>query len=370
MRVKPKIIISNYDDVNNPFYGGGGARAIHAVAKRLAEKYRIVILTSRFPGSKDEVVDGVKYKRIGMTLFGPKLGQLLYHFSLIKHIFSEEFDAWLESFTPPFSTSFLPLFTKKPVLGLVHMLTAEDMVRKYKLPFHHVENFGLGFYKHFIVLNNTTRKKISIANKDAKFFVIPNGVDLPNQNKIKNSRRTHILFIGRIEINQKGLDLLLNSFKLISGRTRKKLIIAGSGTPKENRTLRNLVNSLGLSHKVEIAGRVSGKKWEKILKGAWVVVIPSRYETFPLVALEALAYGSPVVSFNIEGLGWLPGTVSLKARKFNNKQLSEHILALSSDTKERRRLVRNIPKFINSYSWDNIAVKYDQAMEEVLLAKK
>jgi|SRR3989344_3038538 len=366
MRIKPKIVISSYDDLKNPYYAGGGARAIHSIAKRLIKKYRVVIVTSKYPRSKDEIIDNVRYKRIGVSWAGPKLGQLVYHLFLVKTVLTEEFDLWAESFTPPFSTTFLPLFTKKPVVGLVHMLSSEDMIRKYKLPFSIVENFGLSFYKYFIVLSRVTRRKISDSNPKAHFFVIPNGVDLPNQIKVKKSKRVHILFIGRIEINQKGLDLLLKSFKLISSKVKKKLVIAGTGTTKEIHELRELVSSLDLTKDVELVGRVQGREWEKVLKAAWVVVIPSRFETFPLVALEALAYQSPVVCFDIEGLKWLPNTVSLKAKKFNTNQLAESILKLSSNSAARRRLLKDTSEFIAQHSWKNVATKYDNAFRSIL----
>ena len=44
--MKRRIIFSNYDDPKNPFYGGGGARAIHEVAKRLAVRHDVKIITA------------------------------------------------------------------------------------------------------------------------------------------------------------------------------------------------------------------------------------------------------------------------------------------------------------------------------------
>ena len=124
---KPKIIISSYDDLKNPYYAGGGAVVVHEVFKRLKESYKVKVITGKYPGSIDEIVDGVVYERIGTNFFGPRLGQLIFQVILPFYALTEKFDLWVESFTPPFSTAFLPLFSKKPVVGLVHMLSAQDM---------------------------------------------------------------------------------------------------------------------------------------------------------------------------------------------------------------------------------------------------
>src|SRR5690606_11347944 len=65
-----KIVISTYDSIDNPFYNGGGAFAIHEVAKRLSKKYELIVLTGNYPGSINKVKDGVSYKRIGVFLWG------------------------------------------------------------------------------------------------------------------------------------------------------------------------------------------------------------------------------------------------------------------------------------------------------------
>ena len=189
---KPKIIISSYDDSKNPYYGGGGAVAVHEIAKRLVSEYEITVLTGKYPNSKDENIDGVIYKRVGVSSGYAKLDQLFFHLVLLTRVRDENFDIWIESYTPPFSTSFLPLFTKKPVIGLVHMLSAADMERKYKLPFHLIENLGLRLYENFIVQSEESKKKILQINLKSQVYVIPPGVTLSEK---KSRIKQHILFI-------------------------------------------------------------------------------------------------------------------------------------------------------------------------------
>jgi len=360
---KQKIIISNYDDTKNPYYGGGGASAIHEVAKRLVDEHDVVVITGKFPGGSDEMIDGVVYKRVGLSFSGPKLSQLIFHFVLPFYAITQDFDLWIESFTPPFSTSFLPFFAKKPVIALVHMLTAEDMRRKYRFPFHLIENLGLSIYQHFIVMTQKTKEKIKLVNKDANIKVIPNGVYLPKKKKRVN--KEHILFIGRIEVNQKGLDLLLRAYKRVCSNKIPKLLIAGSGAQREVNLLSRFITDLSLESSVKYIGRVSGVKKSEIFEKALFVVIPSRFEEFSVVALEAASYGLPIVSFNIEGLSWIPNELCVKAPPFNTSELSKKITELAQNKKLRNRLKIKARKFAKGYDWDSIGKQYEEMIVKI-----
>ncbi len=370
MKLKKRIIISSYDDLKNPHYGGGGARSIHSVARKLSSLYEVTVLTASYPGAKDETLDGVKYKRIALPLGGPKFSQLLYQLALPYHVITGKFDLWVESFTPPFSTTCLQLFTRKPVVGLVHMLSAEDMQRKYKLPFKLIENIGLKFYKYFIVLNKESKDKISLSNSKARFFVISNGVDLPVKTKKTDTTpgkvKKHILFMGRVEVNQKGLDLLLEAYKLIAGKIKLPLLIVGTGEINELKKLKSLVTKMKLAQKIKLGGRLNGIEWEKAYRNADSVVISSRYETYPMVALEAMAFNVPVVSFDIEGLKWLPSRVSLKAKMFDTDDLSRKIFEINKDQILRKKLLKNSSLFIKNHTWEKIAEQYNNAIKYVL----
>src|SRR3989344_7293123 len=154
-----KIIISIYDSINNPYYRGGGAYAAHEIAKRLAKKHLITVICGAYKNSKDQVIDGVNYKHIGFKFTGPKLSQLIFSLLLPFYAMRSNFDIWLENFQAPHSTGFIPLFTKKPVIGITTTLHAEDFFKKYKIPFHFIERMGIKTYQHLIVLNQSLERK-------------------------------------------------------------------------------------------------------------------------------------------------------------------------------------------------------------------
>ena len=356
---KLKIIISSYDDLKNPYYAGGGAVAIHEIAKRLVAKCEVVVITGKYPNSKDERIDEVKYRRIGTSFLGAKLDQLTFQICLPILVLTEKYDIWFESFTPPFSTNFLQIFTKKPVIGIANMLSGEDMKRKYKLPFEIIEKAGLKSYKYLITPSETTKKIIKKINPKAEIITIPHGVDKISKSETPSKKR-HILFMGRIEVNQKGLDLLLDAYSKIIDDVGYPLYIAGIGEKKEILKLINTIDSLDLSHKVKLLGRITGERKIKAYRDSLFVVIPSRFETFSLVAMEAMAHKRAVVSFDIQGLSWIPKNCRITAKPFNIKSLSQAIFQLSNNLPLTRQLGINGQKYAQGFSWENSAKQYEE----------
>ncbi len=360
-RKRSKIIISNYDDLRNPWYAGGGAIAIHEVAKRLAEVYSVEVFVGLYPSArKEEFIDGVHYRRIGTRLFGPRLGQLAYWIKLPFYAVSLDFDVWIDSFTPPFGVSVLPLILSGPVVGLIHMLPGMDMWRKYRLPFFLFERIGLSWYSRFIVLTDVMRSKIRKCNEDASIWVIPNGVDIPDLSS--DYKKEHLLFIGRIEMNQKGLDLLLDAYASAYEDIGRPLVIAGSGLDHDITALKNHIKTLPCSDKIEFKGRVIGEEKSILFEKAFSVIIPSRFETFSIVALEALSYGIPAVAFNIPGLSTFSPDYVFRATPFSAESLAREMLRSVS--------VERLPEYYRQearkFDWNTRVATYRSVIEDCL----
>lgn len=363
---KIKIIFSNYDDLQNPFYGGGGARAIHEVAKRLTNRYQVTVITGVYPGAKDELVDDVKYKRIGFFLFSPKISQLIFHFFLPFVVSKHSFDVWMESFTPPVSSSFLPLFTRKPVIGLVHFLSGEDMFRKYKLPFFIIEAIGLRTYQYFILVAEFLKDKILKINPRAFIEVIPNGLEDKLLKTKFVDQGKYILFMGRIEVNQKGLDLLLGAYKEIENKVMCKLIIAGPGLKNEVGKLQKLIRDLNLDKKVSYIGKVEHEAKFKTFENALIIVVPSRYETFPITVLESFAFAKSVIVFDIPAMEWISNDICYKVKPFEKNLLAKGMLDLIQNNTLRNNMGIHAKKFSQNFDWDKVAQKYDKFIKRTL----
>lgn len=352
---RPKIIFSGYDSLGNIFYNGGGARAIHEVAKRLSKFFSVSIISGKYPGSKDEVIEGVRYTRVGSHVNNGKFSQMAYSLSLPLIARNLEFDLWFESFTPPFSTSFLPLVTSKPVVGLAHSLPGTELSRRYgQLP-RLIERYALRLYKRVIAVSDFIKDEILSANQIAEVSVIPNGVVSPTAQK-SFAKGDYFLFLGRIDIDQKGLDLLLRSFKRSGAGVT--LVIAGNGQAESEARLRLMLQKLNLLEKTELLGRVEGKLKDELIENALAVAVPSRFEAFSLTALEAMSHGKPVVCFDIRGLAWIPDSASIKVKPFDEKAFSDALKLLATDYSLRCSLGDEGRKIAATYSWDRVAESY------------
>jgi glycogen synthase len=109
-----------------------------------------------------------------------------------------------------------------------------------------------------------------------------------------------VLFLGRL-IDQKGFDLGLEAFAAAARRhPRARLIVAGDGPDRP--ALERRAGELGLAERVELRGWVEPAATAAAINEATVVAMPSRFEPYPLVALEAAHLGRPVVAFGVDGL--------------------------------------------------------------------
>jgi glycogen(starch) synthase len=140
----------------------------------------------------------------------------------------------------------------------------------------------------------------SIAGKG---HVIHNGID-PERFTNKSVHfhpRSYVLAFGRLT-HKKGFDLLLQAFAQAGSAATQEidLIIAGEG--EERNALERQAEQLALRSKVHFLGRATPKEVVQLLNGSLFVVIPSRWEPFGIVALEALAAGKPVLATKTGGL--------------------------------------------------------------------
>ena len=109
-----------------------------------------------------------------------------------------------------------------------------------------------------------------------------------------------VLFVGRA-VPQKGFDLGLRAFRRVLDRVPvARLVVAGDGP--ERRRLVDQARTLGLDGAVDFRGWVLPDEVPHTINESTVVAMPSRFEPFGLVALQAAQLGRPVVGFAVDGL--------------------------------------------------------------------
>ena len=158
--------------------------------------------------------------------------------------------------------------------------------------------FYNSFIENALAIQFLTKKEqeetIKIFKKTS--FVIPNGISQPAVTKVYESLSAiKAIFIGRIDIYQKGLDLLLESISL-----NRKLLKACNFTldiygplNQDYFTVKRIIDKLGVSDIVVLKGEIKGVEKETALLSADVFFLTSRFEGHPMGLIEALSYGLP-----------------------------------------------------------------------------
>jgi len=138
---------------------------------------------------------------------------------------------------------------------------------------------------------------------------IPNGIEVPMADAsgpdTAQLSTKRIVFLGRLAVDHKGLDLLIEGYaRLVRDRGPKcQLVIAGPDFRSGRGKLEALAASLLPDRGVQFVGAMFGDEKEILLRSAWVFVHTSRWEGMPVAVLEALGAGCPVLLTAATGLG-------------------------------------------------------------------
>ena len=208
-----------------------------------------------------------------------------------------------------------------------------------------------------------------------KISVIPPGVDLERFQPIdpKTAKTTvgiscgdtNILFVGRIE-PLKGVDTLLRAMALIQKRcphaVEDTCVAIIGGDPLSDDPDEEMARLQALRAELEIHDLVTflGSKDQEILPNyyaaAEMVVMPSHYESFGMVALEAMAMGTPVIASEVGGLAYLvqDGVNGFHVPSRDPEALAERMFTLLNDENCRQLLGRQARAYAQKYDWSII----------------
>ncbi|MEK6574084.1 MAG: glycosyltransferase, partial [Chloroflexota bacterium] len=220
-----------------------------------------------------------------------------------------------------------------------------------------------------------------------KIEVIPPGVDLSEFHPIPMAEAklaigvppedTMLLFVGRIE-PLKGVDTMLHAMKLLRDRGAMPphlcLSIIG-GDPShtaaqdnaEMDRLRALRQELGIGDVVAFLGKRDQDALNNYYASAQAVIMPSHYESFGMVALEAMACGTPVIASEVGGLAFLvrDGETGFTVPNNDPEALCDRLQLLISDHTLRAKLGAQAAEYAKGYAWQLIAEKIVGVYENV-----
>lgn len=192
--------------------------------------------------------------------------------------------------------------------------------------------------------------------------VVFNGVDLDEGSVGANSpEERYVLALGRV-VHNKGFDLLLKAFARVAPDVPDlTLVIAGDGRALPS--LRSEVAALGLAHRVAFPGLADRAQVENLMRGAAMVVVPSRVEPFGIVVLEAWRAAKAVIATNRGGIPEFTtdGRDALLVDPTDTARLGEAIRVLASDPDRCRALGEAASARVRDFVWNDVAARYREA---------
>jgi glycogen(starch) synthase len=213
---------------------------------------------------------------------------------------------------------------------------------------------------------------------DERVAVIPNGIDpgdLPahDGSELKRLRREFaapheklVLLIGRL-VYEKGFQLALEAMPALLERLRDiRFLVAGSGTHEPE--LRRQAADLGLMEHGTFLGWIGDDVLHSLYRIADVCVVPSIYEPFGLVALEAMASGCPCIVADTGGLREVVPheEAGLRFRARDPEALVEVAARVLSDNALGRRLVAEAYEHLRRFDWLDVAERTSALYSELI----
>ena len=154
---------------------------------------------------------------------------------------------------------------------------------------------------------------------------------------------------------QKGLSYLIAAAKKVCEHMRNvKFIVVGEG-PLRDELLRQ-IKELKLEDKVVLTGSLPYEEALKLMTSADIFVLPSVYDQLPIVILEAMALGKPVVATNVCGIPEVveDARTGLLVKPSDVDSLAEAILKLIESPELRERLSQEASRAATCYDIKNI----------------
>jgi len=189
-----------------------------------------------------------------------------------------------------------------------------------------------------------------------KVIVIQGGVDTKpseaflKKNKLTEKKKYDAVFIGRFH-PQKGVLELIDIWKnVIKNKPNSKLIMIGNGSLEKQ--VKSKISKLKLKNNIKLIGFLDGPEKFKIFKQSKIVVHPAIYDSGGMAAAEAMAWGLPGVSFDLEALKTYYPKGMIKTKCFDLNKFSNNIISLLNDENKYQKLSKDARNLIlEKWNW-------------------
>ncbi len=376
----------------HPFIGGS-EKNMYEIGKRLARVDDVSVVTSQMEGTSEfEVIEGINVHRLPTkhykmpVIYPPPLPVTKGVISRIAKLDDEnQYDVfnlhgrWFGSYN-----SVVDYAKKKKKLMVFTLHNARPVGISKTIDLFGTTYDGLRgkdvlrSVDRIISVSHALKKDIMEYGLDGdKIDVIYNGVDTefykPSE---KTFREEHaegfdnlLVFVGRI-IQQKGLDHLIDAMPAILKEHKStRLLIVGKG--KLVPRLQEKISKMGLDNNIIFPGFIDDARMPELYSSADLFVLPSLWETFGFVLVEAGACGTPLCGSNAGGIPEViqDGKNGLVFEKADPKALANKVNIMLSDNNLRRDMGRKSREIaVEKFDWEIISDQtkafYSRAMEE------
>jgi D-inositol-3-phosphate glycosyltransferase len=219
----------------------------------------------------------------------------------------------------------------------------------------------------------------SLVSTKGNITVIPCGTDIECFGSIDrqsgraklgiNPEDKVVMYAGRFD-ERKGIETLVRAIarEEVKSHQNLKLIIVGGYTPgesdgQEKERIADIIQELGIEDITKFAGRVQHEDLASYYAAADICVVPSHYEPFGLVAIEAMAARTPVVASNVGGLKFsvVDKVTGLLVPPQDEAAVAQAINSILSNPQWREQLGKNARKRVEAkFSWNGVASQLDQ----------
>ncbi|MDQ5832651.1 MAG: glycosyltransferase family 4 protein [Actinomycetota bacterium] len=244
---------------------------------------------------------------------------------------------------------------------------------------HGVEQWMANRAERVITCSSYMREHVAdiYGLEESRIAVIPNGIDpselvpVDDLDTLRSRFAQHheklVLLVGRL-VYEKGFQLALEALPgLIERVGNVRFLVAGSGTAEAE--LHAQASQLGLDEHGMFLGWIGDDVLHSLYRIADLTVVPSIYEPFGLVALEAMASGCPCLVADTGGLREVVPNedVGLRFRSRDPSSLASMAERLLTDEELRDRLVAEASEHVLSFDWADVARQVGQVYEELVL---
>jgi glycogen synthase len=247
---------------------------------------------------------------------------------------------------------------------------------------HGVERWITNRSDHVIACSYYMREQIIdiFGVEEQRISVIANGIDpgdlaphnLPDLERLRlefaRPEQRLMLLIGRL-VYEKGFQLAFEAMpRVIAEAPDVRFLVAGSGTHESE--LRAQAEALGLMEHGTFLGWIGDDVLHSLYRIADVCVVPSIYEPFGLVALEAMASGCPCIVADTGGLREVVphDEVGLRFRAKDSESLAEMTIRVLDDAKLCRRLTAEAFRHLERFDWADVAERTAEVYAELTRA--